>query len=126
MTVMEISKVKKFTLPGIVHQTLAGPEQGVRSFELWLETVAPGSGTPVHRHKCEEVFVILRGSGQLTIEGRNYQFGPDTTLIVPPENAHQIVNNGSDDLHFLVVLGMAPAQATTPEGQPIPLPWQQS
>jgi mannose-6-phosphate isomerase-like protein (cupin superfamily) len=125
MPVVEISKIKKFSLPGIVHQTLAGPDQGVSSFELWLETVAPGSGTPVHRHQCEEVFVVLRGSGQLTLAGRNYPFGPDTTLIVPPETDHQVINNGSDDLHFLVVLG-APAHAATPEGQPIPLPWQQS
>ncbi|MCL4504295.1 MAG: cupin domain-containing protein [Deltaproteobacteria bacterium] len=126
MPVRKISEVKKFTLPGIVHQTLAGPEQGVKSFEVWLETVSPGAGTPVHRHKCEEFFVVLRGSGLLTIEDRNYPFGPDTTLIVPPDTTHQVINNGSEDLYFLVVLGMAPAQATTPEGQPIPLPWQQS
>ncbi len=93
-------------------------------FEVWLETVAPGAGTPEHRHKCEEFFIILRGSGQLTVAGQDYQFGPDTTLLVPPETNHQVINNGSEDLHFLVVLGMAPARAATPEGEPIPLPWQ--
>jgi mannose-6-phosphate isomerase-like protein (cupin superfamily) len=126
MTVIDHSKLRKFYLPGIVHQTVAGPEQGVKSLEVWIETISPGAGTPPHRHDCEEVFIILGGSGRVTIEGQDSDFGPDATIIVPPGVVHQVVNSGSEDLFFVVVLGMAPARATTPEGEPIPLPWQSS
>ena len=124
MPVIDNSRLQKFTLPGIVHQTLAGPEHGLKTLEIWRESLAPGAATPVHRHNCEEVFVILRGSGRLTIAGRDFDFGPDTTLIVPPEAAHQVVNTGPEELSFVVALGGAAAQTTTPEGEAIPLPWQ--
>jgi mannose-6-phosphate isomerase-like protein (cupin superfamily) len=123
MPIIDNATVKTFTLPGLVHQTVAGPAQGLKTLEVWVETIAPGAGTPVHRHECEEVLVILTGSGQATLAGQVQDFGPNHTLIVPPGLVHQVVNTGREDMHLVSVLGMAPAGATTPEGQPIPVPW---
>ena len=123
MPIIDNATVKTFTLPGLVHQTVAGPAQGLKTLEVWVETIAPGAGTPVHRHECEEVLVILAGSGQATLAGQVQDFGPDHTLIVPPGLVHQVVNTGREDMQLVAVLGMAPASATTPEGQPIPVPW---
>lgn len=61
MPIIDNSTIKTFTLPGLVHQTVAGPAHGLKTLEVWVETIAPGAGTPVHRHDCEEVFVILTG-----------------------------------------------------------------
>jgi len=124
MPVIDNSRLKIFTLPGIVHQTLAGPKHGLKTLEVWRQTMAPGAATPTHRHNCEEVFVILRGSGRVTIQGRDFDFGANTTLIVPPDVVHQVVNTGTEELSFVVVLGMAPVEATTPDGEAIPLPWR--
>jgi mannose-6-phosphate isomerase-like protein (cupin superfamily) len=123
MPIIDNATITTFTLPGLVHQTVAGPAQGLKTLEVWLETIAPGAGTPVHRHACEEVLVILTGSGQATLAGQVQDFGPNHTLIVPPGVVHQVVNTGEKDMHLVAVLGTAPASATTPEGQPIPLPW---
>jgi len=38
------------------------------------------------------VIVILSGSGTLTIEGETTAFGPDSTLVIPSDAVHQIVN----------------------------------
>jgi hypothetical protein len=40
----------KHNLPGLEHQTLAGAQDGLSSFEVWRQTIAPHSTTPVHRH----------------------------------------------------------------------------
>jgi quercetin dioxygenase-like cupin family protein len=48
-------------LPGLEHQTLAGSKDGLRSFEIWRQTIAPRAATPVHSHDCEEVITVLRG-----------------------------------------------------------------
>jgi mannose-6-phosphate isomerase-like protein (cupin superfamily) len=124
MPVIANARVKKFTLPGIVHQTLAGPEHGLKSLEIWRHTLAPGAASPVHRHNCEEVVLILKGSGRVTIAGQDLDFGPDTTLIVPPGVDHQLVNTGTEEMALMAVLGAAPSETATPEGELIPLPWQ--
>jgi mannose-6-phosphate isomerase-like protein (cupin superfamily) len=123
MPVIDNSTLKTFTLPGLVHQTVAGPAQGLKTLEVWVETIAPGAGTPVHRHDCEEVFVILTGGGQVTLAGQVQDFGANHTLIVPRGVVHQVVNTGQEDMHLVAVLGAAPARATTPDGQPILVPW---
>ena len=58
MPVINNAGLKTFELPGLVHQTIAGKEQGV---EVWRQTLAPKAATFMHRHDCEEIIVILRG-----------------------------------------------------------------
>lgn len=47
-------RVEEHRLPGLTHRTVAGPLQGLSTLEVWVQTVAPGAATPVHRHDCEE------------------------------------------------------------------------
>jgi len=124
MAVFDNAAIRKFGLPGLEHQTLASREQGVNGMEVWMQTVAPGAGTPIHRHDCEEVIVVLRGSGQVTIEGEETRFGPNSTIIVPPDATHQLVNSGAEEMFLIGVLGVTPVRVTTAEGETIPLPWQ--
>ncbi len=70
MAVINNATLRKFSLPGLEHQTLAARGMGVNVMEVWMQTIAPGAATPVHRHACEGVIVILRGSGLVTIEGK--------------------------------------------------------
>lgn len=112
------------SLPGLEHRTVAGPEHGMRQAEVWLQTVAPGAATPVHRHDCEEAIVILEGSGTCTIGGETIPFGPDSTLIIPRDAVHQLINSGDRPIRLVGVLAAAPVEVKTADGAPIPLPWQ--
>ena len=123
MPVVDNSKVQEFALPGLRHRTVGGKDGGVKSMEVWQQTIAPGAATPVHRHACEEVIVILSGAGSLTIEGETTAFGPNSTLIIPNEVVHQIVNTSADEMHLIATLSMAPVQVRTGDGTPMPLPW---
>lgn len=114
-----------YELPGLKHQTLAGPEHGMKTLEVWGQTIAPHSATPVHRHQCEEAIVVLEGSGHCTIDGKEMSFGPHTTLLIPSDAVHQIVNSGDTNLVIIAALGMAPVRVRHGGGEAMGLPWQQ-
>jgi len=124
MTVIHNEDLEVLELPGLRHQTIGGHEQGLRSMEVWLQTIAPGAATPVHCHACEEVVLILSGSGTCTVEGETTSFGPNSTLVVQPDVVHQIVNTSDQEMKLVAVLGTAPVRVKTAEGEPLPVPWE--
>jgi len=85
--------------------------------EIWLQTFAPGSETPIHRHSCEEVFVVLKGSGTLYLAethgnfpGKPIEFPifANSTIHIPINDAHQVSLSTShivsDDLALSLIL----------------------
>jgi len=124
--IRENASIEAVTLPGIVHRTLAGPRDGMKHMEMWMQTVAPGAATPPHRHDCEEVIVVLAGSGACEIDGVERPFGAGSTILVPPGVVHRIANTGDHEMHLVAALSVAPVIVQTPDGARIPLPWDQS
>ena len=125
MSIVRNAELPVHTLPGIEHRTVAGHAQGARTLEVWVQTMAPGATTPVHRHACEEVILVLSGSGRLLIEGEEpREFEADSTLILSPDRVHQLVNTGSVPLTLVAALGTAPVRVRTASGEPLPVPWE--
>jgi mannose-6-phosphate isomerase-like protein (cupin superfamily) len=123
MTVIQNSERPRAALPGIEHVTLAGSENGLKSLSIWKQSLAPGGATPPHRHDCEEVVLIQTGRGELHLNGQVHRFGADTTLVVPRNAPHQIVNIGDEPLELIGVLAVSPVAVFFPNGEPIELPW---
>jgi mannose-6-phosphate isomerase-like protein (cupin superfamily) len=111
------------SLPGIDHRTLAGNADGLAALSLWRQTMAPGAATPPHRHDCEEVIIVDAGSGTLLIDDVAHPFGPDSTLVIPRNAFHQIVNTGSEPLVTTAAFACSPVHVYLPDGQAIALPW---
>jgi mannose-6-phosphate isomerase-like protein (cupin superfamily) len=124
MPLVKNQEIETLELPGLRHQTIAGAAQGVKTMEVWMQTMAPGAATPVHCHACEEVILILSGSGTCTVAGETYPFGPNSTLIIEPDVIHQIVNTSDEEMKLVAALGMAPVRVKTAEGEAMPLPWE--
>jgi quercetin dioxygenase-like cupin family protein len=124
MAIVNNEALKNYCLPGLNHRTLAGPEHGLKNLEIWAQTIEAGAGTPVHRHACEEAIVILEGNGTLTINGEESRFGTNSTLIIPADAVHQIVNSGSTRMVLIAALSMAPVKVRHADNQALPLPWQ--
>jgi quercetin dioxygenase-like cupin family protein len=124
MAVVNNASLQEFNLPGLNHRTLAGPEHGMKGLEVWGQTIEAGAATPVHRHACEEAIVILEGSGTLTIEGQDTAFGPNSTLIIPADVIHQIINTGKTNMVLIAALSTAPVQVRHADNAAMPLPWQ--
>lgn len=124
MPIIRNEDLPTFELPGLVHRTIAGHAQGVSSMEVWHQVMAPGAETPIHRHACEEVILVLAGSGRVIVEGEASDFQANSTLIVPPDVVHQLVNTGSEDMVLVAALGTAPVRVRTASGEALPVPWQ--
>lgn len=123
MSVLHHADIKTHHLPGLVHQTLAGLDNGTYTMEVWRQSLAPRAETPWHRHACEEVIIILAGRGECRMPDRTETFGPETTLIIESDVVHQLVNSGDEPLELLAVLGTTPVAVQQPGGEPLPLPW---
>jgi mannose-6-phosphate isomerase-like protein (cupin superfamily) len=124
MQVIQNAGRTKCELPGIEHLTLAGAAQGLTRLSLWRQSMAPGSATPPHRHDCEEVVLVLAGRGEVDLGGRRIAFGPDTTLVLPPDVPHQIFNTGSVPLVTVAAFSATPVGTFLPDGAALALPWE--
>jgi mannose-6-phosphate isomerase-like protein (cupin superfamily) len=124
MCVIQHAQLPETALPGIEHTTLAGSENGLKNLSIWKQSLAAGGATPPHRHDCEEVVLIQKGRGEVHLDGRIHAFGPDTTLVVPRNAPHQIVNTGAETLELIGILAASPVAVFFPDGQPIELPWK--
>nr|AAR97944.2 auxin-binding protein 1 [Eucommia ulmoides] len=108
--------------PGLSHTTVAGAGlHGMKEVEVWLQTFAPGSGTPIHRHSCEEVFVVLKGSATLYIASNSntkypgkpseFRIFSNSTFHIPVNDAHQVWNTDEhEDLQVLVIISRPPVK----------------
>ena len=124
MGIFKNDEVETLELPGLRHQTIGGYKQGVKSMEVWVQTMAPGAATPVHCHACEEVILVLTGSGNCTVGDETFTFGPNSTLVLESDAVHQIVNTSDEEMKLVAALSMAPVQVKTGNGEPLPVPWQ--
>ncbi|EFJ07425.1 hypothetical protein SELMODRAFT_133599, partial [Selaginella moellendorffii] len=104
--------------PGLSHMTVAGAvHHGMKELEVWLQTFAPGSGTPIHRHDCEEIFLVLKGKGTLFLaepgleypgEVVQFHISGNSTMTIPVNSVHQIINTSNEDLQFYVIISRPP------------------
>jgi quercetin dioxygenase-like cupin family protein len=124
MYVIEQERPVAMPLPGIAHATWAGEADGLRQLSLWRQTLAPGAATPPHRHDCDEVVLCLAGWGELIVAGEVERFGADSTLVLPRDREHQIVNAGPMALEILGIFGSTPVNTYAPDGTALALPWR--
>ena len=110
MRIVNHAEAKKFNFLDIVQQTLAGPETGLQTFEVWLMTLKPGNESPPYNHAAEVVWVILKGSGRAVVDGEVVQVGPNTTLSIPAGSSRQLINTGNDEMVMLTIRGLIPSQ----------------
>ena len=123
MNVNHNAAIPKHNLPGLEHQTLAGRRDGLNNFEIWRQTIDAGAATPVHRHACEEVIVVLKGEGVCRCGDDEFKFAEDDTVLIPPNVLHQICNTGDSELYIMATLAMAPVKVETETGDVMELPW---
>ncbi len=87
---------------------LARAELGVTSFGMQIIDMPPNADRyPEHDHSHdgqEEVYVALRGSGELEIAGERYELDAETCVSVAPDVKRKVYA-GSDGLRILVIGG---------------------
>ncbi len=105
----------------------ARAELGVTSFGLGVVELGPNADNyPDHDHSGsqEEVLVVLRGTGELIVDGEAVPLSPETIVRVGPDAKRQI-KPGAEGMRLLAIGGVPgavyEAPAYTELGAPDPL-----
>jgi mannose-6-phosphate isomerase-like protein (cupin superfamily) len=74
-------------------------ELGSRNMSVtWLE-VPSGVDQELHSHEeAEQVYVITKGAGTMTVAGDTQAVEPGDLVLVPPATDHSIANESGEDL----------------------------
>ena len=83
-----------------------GPATNV---DLHINYLAPDSGPgPAHYHEvAENVYVVLEGCIDVTVDGTHYRLEADDVLLIPPGAVHQTSNPGEATARFIEVYAPA-------------------
>jgi uncharacterized cupin superfamily protein len=98
---------------------------GARDLGYSYDVVPPGKrACPFHSHRAqEEMFFIVSGSGTLRYGSETRKIRAGDIICCPvggPETAHQIVNDSNEDLAYLSISTMMPAEVCEyPDSQKI-------
>ena len=96
----------------------ARADLGVESFGMQNIDMPPSyDGYPEHDHSetgQEEVYVVLRGSADIDIDGERVQIDPDTVVRVGPSSKRKIVP-GDKGVRLLALGGTPGAVYESPE-----------
>ena len=92
-----------------------GPLVGAKDLGYSYDVVQPGKRScPFHSHRAEEeMFFIVRGEGTLRYGDETRRIRAGDFICCPtggPETAHQIVNDSAQELAYISVSTMMPAE----------------
>jgi methionyl-tRNA synthetase len=73
--------------------------------------VEPGVMTDPHQHDELETFVIVAGTGDLSVDGKTRQVSAGTVIQFEPFETHTLRNTGDDDLLFTTFFWRNPDRA---------------
>ena len=78
---------------------------GGNPFDLECTRVPAGATNfPYHIHHNQwELFLFVRGQGEVRGPDETVSVGPDDVILFPPGEAHQIINSGIEDLVYYII-----------------------
>ena len=84
--------------------------QGTPNLKLVFRkrAVKPGSGIGYHEQKEDEIYYVLSGRGQMTLDGKTVDVGPGTAILTRTGSSHGLKQVGTEDLVILVNYEQAP------------------
>jgi len=62
----------------------------------------PGSGVGLHEQKEDEIYYVLSGRGQMTLDGKTVDVTPGTAVLTRTGSSHSLKQVGDDDLVVLI------------------------
>lgn len=109
----DIRNYLRADLKGSVSHGGQGHVQGVRLFGqddfetplkfMYYSVLAPGTSIGYHGHReDEEIYIILEGSGLMTINGKDTRVGPGDVVLNKPWWKHGLMNDGTVPIKVIV------------------------
>ena len=102
--------------------SLATPSRGSAETSVWQIEMPPGTEPTPHTLTREEVFVVLDGVADATIDGIAGRARAGDAIVVPPGVDVVLANGGAGPLRMLCCLPVG-GQATTADRGTFTPPW---
>lgn len=81
------------------HVLMDAGELGARNLSVTWLAVPVGAEQSLRSHEqSEQVYVIVRGSGTMSVAGDTQRVGEGDLVLVPPATDHSVVNDGDTEL----------------------------
>ena len=68
----------------------------------------PGSAIGYHLQKEDEIYYVLSGRGEMTIDNKTFSVGPGDGILTRPGSSHGLKQVGSEDLVIMINYEQAP------------------
>lgn len=93
---------------GVRDKKVIYPETGFEAATLCLGLVEidPGKQSPLHRHRCEEVYYVVEGSGELEQDGQRFPVRAGDAVLNRVNTEHRVWNTGRGMMRMVVVAGI--------------------
>ena len=62
----------------------------------------PGSGIGLHEQKEDEIYYVLSGRGQMTLDGKTVDIAPGTAVLTRTGSSHSLKQTGTEDLVIMI------------------------
>jgi mannose-6-phosphate isomerase-like protein (cupin superfamily) len=93
-------------------------EMGARHMSVtWLEVPAGAEQTLRSHEEAEQVYVVVRGAGAMSVAGDTQRVEEGDLILVPPATDHSIANDGDGELACVSVQSPPVAVAELYGGQ---------
>ena len=87
-----------------VYELIGASAGGSHTHSLAQIVIPPGKASLKHYHPvAEESYYILSGTARMEMDGEIAMLGPGDSVIILPNQVHQIVNAGPGDVTLLAV-----------------------
>ena len=106
MELIRAARILELSNSGVTSRQLLFPENSSSTrLTITRVTVEPGARNPPHRHpKSEQVWIALRGHGDLHLEGGRIEpFNEGDVVRFEDNDLHGFENTGSADFEYLSV-----------------------
>ena len=106
MLYIQNAEVKTINVaPGVVQRPLVGAHTGAEEIFMGELEIAVGARVPWHYHTMEDVILVREGKGYVECNpgGKFEVEGGKTSVVVPPNLHHQVVNTG--DVPIKIIFG---------------------
>lgn len=91
---------------GALSKLLVRPENsGTKYFDFRISVYQPDGKVSPHSHKVQEtIWYIIKGVGVVVLDGKRYLIEPGMVIYIPAGVEHSIINTGTEDLMFSIVI----------------------
>ena len=102
MKVMPLKDAPRYDREGSISYLLASSRTcGAAQMTVTLVDVAPGGRQPIHSHETEQCYVIIEGTGVMTVGDETSEVSSGDCIFIPGGSKHGLVNSGDATLRYV-------------------------